>query len=85
MLAPASRILRISSFGTGSGFNRRIERVVLMSSNRSAVFGAVLGVACSVINPLGWQIAALRIDYLTNGAFGASQRGCETARISARA
>src|SRR5215472_2950805 len=32
---PASRILRISSFGTGSGFNRRIDRVVRMISNRS--------------------------------------------------
>ncbi len=27
------------SFGTGSGFNRRIDRVVRMISNRSAVFG----------------------------------------------
>src|SRR5215472_2469735 len=36
---PASRILRINSLGTGSGFNRRIERVVLMISNRSAVWG----------------------------------------------
>jgi hypothetical protein len=32
---PASRILRINSFGTGSGFNRRIDRVVSMISNRS--------------------------------------------------
>jgi hypothetical protein len=32
---PASRIFRISSFGTGSGFNRRIDRVVRMISNRS--------------------------------------------------
>jgi hypothetical protein len=32
---PASRIFRISSFGTGSGFSRRIDRVVRMISNRS--------------------------------------------------
>src|SRR6516165_7010196 len=32
---PASRIFRINSFGTESGFNRRIDRVVLMISNRS--------------------------------------------------
>jgi hypothetical protein len=32
------RILRISSFGTGSGLSRRIDRVVRMISNRSAVF-----------------------------------------------
>ena len=31
----------------GSGFNRRIDRVVRMISNRS-VFGAVSGIACSV-------------------------------------
>jgi len=35
---PASRILRISSFGTGSGLSRRIERVVLMISNRSVLW-----------------------------------------------
>jgi hypothetical protein len=33
--APASRILRISASGTGSGFNRRIERVVCMISKTS--------------------------------------------------
>jgi hypothetical protein len=32
---PASNTLRINSFGTGSGFNRRIDRVVRMISNRS--------------------------------------------------
>src|SRR5499427_8202552 len=32
---PTSRIFLISSFGTGSGFSRRIDRVVLMISNRS--------------------------------------------------
>jgi hypothetical protein len=37
---PTSRIFRINSFGTGSGFSRRIDRVVRMISNRSAVFGA---------------------------------------------
>jgi hypothetical protein len=30
----ASRILRINAAGTRSGFNRRIERVVCMISNR---------------------------------------------------
>jgi hypothetical protein len=34
---PAARILRISSFGTGSAFSRRIDRVVRMISNRSAM------------------------------------------------
>src|SRR6516164_4636940 len=34
---PASRILRISSSGTGSGFSRRIDRVVVMISKRSRV------------------------------------------------
>ena len=32
---PASRILRISSFDTGSGFSRLIDRVVRITSNRS--------------------------------------------------
>jgi hypothetical protein len=32
---PASRILRINSGGTGSGFSRRIDLVVAMISNRS--------------------------------------------------
>jgi len=45
---PASRIFRISSFGTGSGFSRRIDRVVRMISNRSAVSGMV----CSVMSSL---------------------------------
>ena len=36
---PASRILRISSSGTGSGFNRRMARVVWMISNRSLGMG----------------------------------------------
>jgi cytochrome c len=35
---PASRIFRISSFGTGSGFSRRIDRVVRRIPNRSAAF-----------------------------------------------
>src|SRR5215469_5502869 len=35
---PASRIFRISSFGTGSGFSRRIDRVVLMISNTSVLW-----------------------------------------------
>src|SRR6266481_7391232 len=34
---PASRIFRINSAGTGSGFSRRIDRVVAMISNRFAV------------------------------------------------
>jgi hypothetical protein len=59
----ASRIFRISSFGTGSGFNRRIDRVVLMISNRLAVFGAESGIACSVIRPIRWKIAMLLIGH----------------------
>jgi tetratricopeptide (TPR) repeat protein len=35
-LVPASRILRISSFGTGSGFNRRIERESLALDPQNA-------------------------------------------------
>jgi hypothetical protein len=38
----------INSFGTGSGLNRRIDRVVLMISNRSAVFAVASGIPCSV-------------------------------------
>src|SRR5215472_2923488 len=38
---PASRILRINSAGTGSGFKRRIDRVVAMISNRSGVFSGI--------------------------------------------
>jgi hypothetical protein len=45
---PASTILRIRSFGTGSGFSRRIDRVVLMISNRSVVFAVASGVASSL-------------------------------------
>src|SRR5215471_5596174 len=36
---PANRILRISSSGTGSGFSRRIARVVWIISNRSVPSG----------------------------------------------
>src|SRR5215471_5338364 len=56
---PASRIFRISSFGTGSGFSRRIERVVLMISNRSVVwfsFGMASSLACDWVSrgcPIG--------------------------------
>src|SRR5215472_34085 len=35
---PASRIFLISSFGTGSGLSRRIERVVLIISNSSVLW-----------------------------------------------
>src|SRR5215471_19210937 len=42
---PASRIFRIKSFGTGSGFNLRIERVVFMISNRSVVLAVSSGIA----------------------------------------
>src|SRR5208282_4685935 len=38
---PASRIFRINSSGTGSGFNRRIDRVVAMISNRSEVSSGI--------------------------------------------
>ena len=48
---PASRIFRIKSFGTGSGFNRRIEGVVLMISNRSTVFGGASGTRYLCTNP----------------------------------
>src|ERR1700746_3120679 len=44
---PASRILRISSFGTGSGFSRRIDRVVRIISNRSVLWFS-LGMASSL-------------------------------------
>jgi hypothetical protein len=40
--------LLINSFGTGADFNRRIERVVRMISNRSAVFGVASGMASSL-------------------------------------
>jgi hypothetical protein len=46
--APASRILLISSFGTGSGFNRRIEQVVRMISNRSYAFRTASGITTPV-------------------------------------
>jgi hypothetical protein len=49
---PASKIFRISSFGTGSGFSRRIDRVVRMISNRSVVSEAASGVARSVMSAL---------------------------------
>src|SRR5215469_2442565 len=42
---PASRIFLISSFGTRSGFSRRIDRVVLMISNRSVVLAVSSGIA----------------------------------------
>src|SRR5689334_19324183 len=45
---PASRTFRISSRDTGSGFSRRIDRVVRIISNRSALSVAP-GVGCSVI------------------------------------
>src|SRR5215472_2335996 len=46
--APPSRIFRIRSFGTGSGFSRRIDRVVRMISNKSSAFWSASGIACSV-------------------------------------
>jgi hypothetical protein len=46
---PASRILLTSSFGTGSGFSRRIDRVVLMISNRSGPWLS-LGMASSLMH-----------------------------------
>jgi hypothetical protein len=57
---PASRILRINSFGTGSGFNLRIERVDLMISNKSAVLAAASGIAFSVMCATPLIIAARR-------------------------
>src|SRR5215471_15814442 len=42
---PASRIFRINSFGTGSDFSRRIDRVVRMISNRSVVIAVFSGIA----------------------------------------
>ena len=44
---PASRIFRIRSLGTGSNFNRRNDRVVLMISNRSIVLVVSSGMASS--------------------------------------
>src|ERR1700748_3296736 len=58
---PASRILRISSFGTGSGFSHRIDRADRMISNRSAVFGVASGVVFSVIRLLRCDV--LPIDW----------------------
>jgi len=62
---PASRILRINSFGTGSGFSRRIDRVVRMISNRS---GPWLSLGMGVLAgarlvsrgcPMGWLSARI--------------------------
>jgi hypothetical protein len=39
---PASKIFRISSFGTGSGLSRRIDRVVRIISNRWAALEGAL-------------------------------------------
>src|SRR5436190_2116728 len=44
---PASRIFRISASGTGSGFSRRIERVVRMISKRSVVPATSSAIASS--------------------------------------
>ena len=44
---PASRIFRINSFGTGSGFKRRIDRVVRIISNRLAVSAMSSGIPFS--------------------------------------
>jgi hypothetical protein len=45
---PASSIRRSKASGTGSGFSRRIDRVVRMISNSSAVMVSS-GIASSVI------------------------------------
>src|SRR5271157_3299544 len=47
---PASRIFRINSAGTGSGFKRRIDRVVAMISNKSGAFSGMTSSSenCSV-------------------------------------
>src|SRR5215472_14539624 len=68
---PASRIFRIKLFGTGSGFSRRIERVVLMISNRSAVFAVASGIPCSVICAPPLKIAVLLVDYKAGGRLSA--------------
>ena len=49
---PASRILRMSSFGTGSGFSRRIDRVVRMISNRS-----MPSIALGMASPAGYWLS----------------------------
>src|SRR6516162_6590650 len=46
--APGLEDLSISSFGAESGLNRRIDRVIRIISNKSLVFGATSGTACSV-------------------------------------
>src|ERR1700758_2465354 len=52
---PASRIFRMRSFGTGSGFSRRIDRVVRMISNRSALFAVSLGIGYPPSDHVRWH------------------------------
>src|SRR5215471_7971583 len=74
---PASRILRINSFGTGSGLSRRIERVVLMISNRSMPwfsFGMASSPACDGVGPRLSDRAAWCKDRLGAESTGSSSR-----------
>jgi hypothetical protein len=60
---PASKILPINSFGTGSGFSRLIDRAVRMISNRSAVLGAAsLPDSIRLIVPGFPQYLIMRLD-----------------------
>src|SRR5258708_29018468 len=44
--SPAWRIFWISSSGTGSGFSRRMDRVVVMISNTSSILSSLLSASC---------------------------------------
>src|SRR5215471_6528848 len=61
---PASRILRISSFGTGSGLSRRIERVVLMISNRSVLLAVSSGIAYPFLHVSGTRTERSRSAFI---------------------
>src|ERR1700758_1007336 len=66
---PASRILLINSFGERGDFNRHIERVVRMISNRSAVFGVASGMASSLARD--WSAEVVGWDRLVQGSLAA--------------
>jgi len=67
-------MLRISSFGTGSGFSRRIDRVVPIISNRPVVCGAGSGAMFSGHRFLSYSVDSAKFESFALRAIGEEAR-----------
>src|SRR6266481_1085408 len=73
---PASRIFRINSAGTGSGFSRRIDRVVAIISNRFAVSSGMIPSRPSVrLHIPGYTKARAELGHVQVGLSAGSPQG----------